>query len=96
MKILITSAITSVFFSIMAILFIPWLFVVSFIFFIVWMCVLWAYEYASNQAKQLNKMYGADFTADDVLYNDNLVHKRAYKMEVNSSTRKETKENPEC
>ena len=80
MKLLITLAITSVFFSIMAILFIPWLFVVSFIFFIVWMCMLWAYDCASNQAKQLNKMYGADFTADDVLYNDNLVHKRAYKM----------------
>jgi hypothetical protein len=46
MKLLITLAITSVFFSIMAILFIPWLFVVSFIFFIVWMCVLWAYDCA--------------------------------------------------
>ena len=83
MKLLITLAITSVFFSIMAILFIPWLFVVSFIFFIVWMCVLWAYDYASNQAKQLNKMYGADFTADDVLYNDDLVYKRVYKMKGN-------------
>ena len=80
MKLLITLAITSVFFSIRAILFIPWLCVVSFIFFIVGMCVLWAYDYASNQAKQLNKMYGADFTADDVLYNADLAHKRAYKM----------------
>ena len=83
MKLLITLAITSVFFSIMAILFAPWLFVVSFIFFIVWVCMLWYYDYASNQAKQLNKMYGADFTADDVLYNADLVYKRVYKMKGN-------------
>ena len=83
MKILITSAITSVFFSIMAILFAPWLFVVSFIFFIVWVYMLREYDCASNQANQLNKMYGADFTADDVLYNADLVYKRVYKMKGN-------------